>query len=253
MLPAEREQNILEYLLINKQATVHDLSKEFNVHEATIRRDLTKLEQFKQIRRTHGGVVLNRQNVKHELDFDHREIDYYAEKSAIGKYAAQYINSGDTLYIDSGSTTLHLAKEIADRDNLTIITNDIHVASVLKATKNRIIVTGGILYRDNYVLCGYTVEEFLRTINPDKVFLGTPAIDADKGVTHYSELLAPSKRLMANCGSELFVLMDSSKFGKTSLHKICDLEKIDYLITDSSHSFDQSLYMNKIKNIEYAT
>lgn len=85
MLPAEREQNIISYLKKHKTATVHTLAAEFNVHDATIRRDLIKLEQYNQIRRTHGGVVLNSTDVSSELNFDDRETTNYYEKLGIGQ------------------------------------------------------------------------------------------------------------------------------------------------------------------------
>lgn len=248
MLPAEREQNIINYLKQNKKATVHELSISFNVHEATIRRDLKSLEQFNQIKRTHGGVVLRSDEVVDELDFHDRESSYIIEKECIGKKAAEFVEEGDTIIIDSGSTTFQFAKQLINKSELTIITNDIHIASILKSSQNKVIVTGGILYKDNYILNGYITNEVLSSLNPTKLFLGTPAIHYNHGVTHYSEELSPAKKIMVKQSKEVFLLTDSSKFDKVSLHNICSLSKIDTLVTDNTNNnYDHEKYKQNIK------
>ncbi|GGI40359.1 DeoR/GlpR family DNA-binding transcription regulator [Mammaliicoccus stepanovicii] len=248
MLPAEREQNIINFLKKHKKATVHELSVAFKVHDATIRRDLKSLEQFNQIKRTHGGVVLRYDEVVDELDFDDRESSYIIEKEAIGKKAAEFVEEGDTIIIDSGSTTLQFAKQLVNKSNLTIITNDIHIASILKSSKNKVIVTGGVLYKDNYMLNGYITNEVLSALNPTKLFLATPAFHFDSGVTHYSEELSPAKKLMVKQSKQVFLLTDSSKLDKISLHKVCSPSDIDILITDNTNTtYDEEKYMHSIE------
>ncbi|MGW7989553.1 DeoR/GlpR family DNA-binding transcription regulator [Staphylococcus xylosus] len=250
MLPAEREQHIITFLKANKKATIHTLAKEFNVHEATIRRDLNKLEQYNYIKRTHGGVVLNDTEVWDELNFDDRETSYYYEKVAIGQKAAEFIEANDTLFIDSGSTTLHFARALAQKSNLTIITNDIHIASILKSTSNQVIVTGGTLYKDNYLLNGMMTNEAIKQFNPSKLFLATPAIDLEKGITHFNDTLASTKIQMVKQAKEIYVLTDSSKFDKVSLHHVCPNDAIDVLITDQTNSkIDWQSYHNCLNQI----
>ncbi|MCD8833556.1 DeoR/GlpR family DNA-binding transcription regulator [Staphylococcus arlettae] len=236
MLPADREQRIITFLQTNKQATVRTLATEFNVHAATIRRDLHKLEQFNQIKRTHGGVVLNNTEVWDELNFDDRETTFYDEKRRIGQKAADFVDDNDTLIIDSGSTTLHFAHALKSKHNLTIITNDIYIASLLKSSGHHIIVTGGSLHPDNYVLNGALTLTNLSSFNPLKLFLATPAIDAHKGVTHYNDTLAATKRQMVAQAKAVYVLADSSKFDKVSLYSVCNPQHITTLITDNTHS-----------------
>lgn len=250
MLPAEREQFIITFLKTNKKATIHDLALEFNVHEATIRRDLNKLEQYNQIKRTHGGVVLNDSEVWDELNFDDRETSYYDEKVAIGLKAAEFVENGDTLFIDSGSTTIHFARALTQKSNLTIITNDIHIASILKSTDNQIVVTGGILYQDNYLLNGMITNETLKLFNPSKLFLATPAIDLEKGITHFNDTLASTKIQMVKQAKAVYVLTDSSKFDKVSLYNVCSSDTIDVLITDQTNkNIDWQAYDNHFKHL----
>ncbi|MDT0695989.1 DeoR/GlpR family DNA-binding transcription regulator [Mammaliicoccus sciuri] len=247
MLPAEREQNIINYLKQHKKATVHELSVAFDVHDATIRRDLKNLEQFNHIKRTHGGVVLISNEVVDELDFDDRESSHKVQKEAIGKKAVEFVEDRDTIIIDSGSTTLQFAKHLVDKSDLTIITNDIHIASILNSSQNKIIVTGGILYKNNYILNGQITNQTLAGLNPAKLFLGTPAVQAERGVTHYSSELSPAKELMVSQAKEVYLLADSSKFDKVSLHNICPISDIDVIITDdTNNNYDLEKYKEKV-------
>lgn len=247
MLPAEREQNIINYLKQHKKATVHELSVAFDVHDATIRRDLKNLEQFNHIKRTHGGVVLISNEVVDELDFDDRESSHKVQKEAIGKKAVEFVEDRDTIIIDSGSTTLQFAKHLVDKSDLTIITNDIHIASILNSSQNKIIVTGGILYKNNYILNGQITNQTLAGLNPAKLFLGTPAVHAERGVTHYSSELSPAKELMVSQAKEVYLLADSSKFDKVSLHNICPISDIDVIITDdTNNNYDLEKYKEKV-------
>ncbi|MDT3958603.1 DeoR/GlpR family DNA-binding transcription regulator [Staphylococcus kloosii] len=250
MLPAEREEKIIAFLLQHKHATIHTLSKQFNVHEATIRRDLNKLEQFDQIKRTHGGVVLNKGEVWDELSFADRQTSNYQEKVAIATKAAEFVRDNDTIIIDSGSTGLQLALALQHKRNLTLITNDIYIASTLKSTNHQVIVTGGVLHKDNYVLDGQLANNALKSFNPLKLFLSTPAIDAVKGVTHFSETLAYTKAQMVEQAQEIYILADSSKLDKVSLYNVCAPNNIDMLITDNSNSnVNWNSYRNYFKHL----
>lgn len=249
MLPAERELKILDYLKENKKATILDLAEQFEVHSATIRRDLTKLEREKRVKRTHGGVIINNEVIS-ELNFEDRRDKNFLEKKKIGLKAAEYVNDGDIIIIDSGSTTLHFANSLSEKKDLTIITNDIHIAAILNSSPNKIIVTGGTIYPNNYVLNGLLTEQSLKTLNPRKLFLATPALDINNGVTHYNDDFALTKRNMINQTKEIFLLMDSSKFDKSSLYQVCDIERIDTIITDSSNlNVDLEKYTKKVSEI----
>ena len=146
------------------------------------------------------------------------------------------MDDNDTLIIDSGSTTLHFAHALKSKHNLTIITNDIYIASLLKSSGHHIIVTGGSLHPDNYVLNGALTLTNLSSFNPLKLFLATPAIDAHKGVTHYNDTLAATKRQMVDQAKAVYVLADSSKFDKVSLYSVCNSQHSTTLITDNTHS-----------------
>lgn len=234
MLPAERKQAILKYVKEKKAATIRDLAIYFNVHDATIRRDLTELEESKHIKRTHGGVILNEEEIYSEPHFDMREASFNEEKRRIGIKAASYIEEGDTIILDSGTTTSHIAEAIKTRENITVITNDIHIAALLRHSSIKVIVTGGILYQENFILNGEITNQTLGHLNVKKAFIATPALHHEKGLTHFDETLISAKINMVQAAKEVFVVTDHSKMNRVSLYTFAKMEDIDCIITDSN-------------------
>src|SRR5699024_4596993 len=141
ILPLERKKRLYDFLKQNYTSTVSELALHFQVHEATIRRDLTTLEKQGLMKRTYGGVILE-EEVHSEPSFQERESDRHEEKERIGIHAANLIEDGDNVILDSGTTTLHIAKSIKNKKDLTIITNDINIAATLSFIKSvKVIVT----------------------------------------------------------------------------------------------------------------
>lgn len=233
MLPAERKQEILKYVRQKKAATIKDLSTYFHVHEATIRRDLTELENSKQLKRTHGGVIFNEEEIHSEPHVDLREGSFSDEKKRIGQKAAQFIEEGDTVILDSGTTTTQIAEAIKERENITIVTNDIHIAALLRHSKIKVIVTGGVLFPENFILNGEITNYALNNLNVKKAFIATPALHHEKGLTHFDESLIAAKMNMIDAAKEIYVVTDHSKFNRISLHTFATVDKIDCIITDS--------------------
>lgn len=235
MLPAERKSQILKYIQREKAVKTEDLSKYFDVHEATIRRDLTFLEQENKIKRTHGGVVLN-EEVFSEPHFDERESSLFEEKKRIGVKAASFINDGDSIILDSGTTTKQIAEAIKDRSNITVITNDIHIAALLTRSSVKVVVTGGILFSENFILNGEITNQTLSKLNVTKAFIATPALHPQKGLTHFDDTLISAKISMIRAAKEIFVVTDHSKLGMASLYTFGEMDKIHHIITDDKIS-----------------
>jgi|SRR5699024_1634275 len=233
MLPAERKQEIIKYVQEKNAATIKDLSLYFNVHEATIRRDLSELEESKKLKRTHGGVILNEEEIHSEPHFDMREGSFTEEKRRIGLKAASFIEEGDTVILDSGTTTTHIAEALKKRSNITVITNDIHIAALLRYSELKVVVTGGVLFRENFILNGEVTNYTLSNMNAKKAFIATPALHHEKGLTHFDETLISAKISMVRAAKEIFVVADHSKVSKVSLYTFAKLEKVDCIITDS--------------------
>lgn len=230
MLPLERKKKLLEFLKQNRASTVSELASLFQVHEATIRRDLTKLEKQGLMKRTHGGVMLEKE-VHSELPFQERESIHYEEKRRIGRRAAALIEDGDNIILDSGTTTLHIAKAIRNKRNLTVITNDINIAATLRFSSSiKVIVTGGVLFSESYMLNGLITDETLRSINIQKSFIGTPALHHEKGLTHFNEYLVSAKKEMIRAAKQIIVVTDHTKVGRVSTHSVASINNIDNLV-----------------------
>lgn len=174
-----------------------------------------------------------------EPDFQKREEVQYEEKQRIAEYASSLIKDGDTIILDSGTTTGHIARSLTKRTKLTVITNDINVAAILRNTSIKVIVTGGVIYPETYMLNGMITEETLRNLHVHKAFVTTPAIDLEKGLMHYDEYLVPAKVQMLHSATEVFLVTDHTKFGRISLYKYADFSDITSIIT--GNELDTSL------------
>lgn len=231
MLAAERKMRIIEYVRQHRVASVAALALEFDVHESTIRRDLAEIEQEGLLKRTHGGVIVE-QSTNQEPSFNERFNVQLEQKMRIGKMAASLVEDGDHIIIDSGTTTLHIAKNLVQRNNITVVTNDINVAAELRdAPGVKVIVTGGELYPSSYMLNGMFTDHVLGSLHVSKAFLGTPAIHPKHGLMHPEAQLVQAKQGMIRAAQEVIVVADDTKIGKLSLHKVAPNSAIHTLIT----------------------
>jgi DeoR family fructose operon transcriptional repressor len=239
MLAAERKLRIAELVKQKRVATVAALAQEFQVHEATIRRDLAEMEQEGILKRTHGGVVIVDRGANHE-PFSERASEQLEQKKRIGKKAAELIEDGEHVILDSGTTTIHIAKNLVNRSNITVVTNDINVAAELRDAQGiTVIVTGGTLYRSSFMLNGMFTNEVLSTLHVQKAFIGTPAIHSKYGLTHPESELVPTKKSMIEAAQEIIVVADDTKIGKVTLHTVAPIESVHTFITGSEASDSQ--------------
>lgn len=231
MLAVERRLKIIEYVKENNVASVSQLSHEFSVHEATIRRDLAEIEKEGHLRRTHGGVVVSK-GISSEPPVTVRSTERVEEKQRIGAKAAEMINEGEHIILDSGTTTLQIARNIVNKSNITVVTNDINIAAELRNAKGvQVILTGGILYPESFMLNGMFTNDVLKTLHVHKTFVATPALHPKFGITHFEEQLVPAKVGMINVGEEIIVVTDHTKIGGVSLHTVAPINKINKLVT----------------------
>ncbi|MDD9269205.1 DeoR/GlpR family DNA-binding transcription regulator [Paenibacillus sp. GCM10023248] len=236
MLAAERKFRIVEYVKIHRVATIAELAQEFNVHEATIRRDLEEIEQKGLAKRTHGGVTID-QWTNNEPSFNERAAHHLDQKDRIGKMAASLVEDGEHIIIDSGTTTLHIAKNLVQRSNITVVTNDMNVATELRdAPGIKVIVTGGELYPSSYMLNGMFTDHVLGSLHVQKAFIGIPVIHPKYGLMHPEAQLVPTKKGMIEAAEKIIVVADDSKIGKVSLHTVAPCTSINTLITGSGIS-----------------
>ncbi|WP_130858923.1 DeoR/GlpR family DNA-binding transcription regulator [Gracilibacillus phocaeensis] len=237
MLPLERQTKIVQLLEEKNAITITDLAHHFHVHEATIRRDLTLLEKEGNIKRTHGGVVFEKE-VHSEPAFHERESVRLNEKKRIGEYAASFIENGDNIILDSGTTTLHIAEAIKKKKDITVITNDINIAAQLRFSEAiKVIVTGGVLFPNSYMLNGRGTDSTLENLNVQKAFIGTPAFHQVKGLTHFDDYLISAKKAMIQSSKHIIVVADHTKINRISLHSVASIPMIHDLITGKEANY----------------
>lgn len=236
MLAAERKIRIVDFVRQHRTATIAALAHEFNVHDATIRRDLIEIEREGILKRTHGGVVIE-QWTHDEPSFSERTSQNFDQKQRIGQMAASLVEDGDHIIIDSGTTTQHIARHLVHRANITVVTNDMNVAAELReAPKVKVILTGGELYPSSYMLNGMFTEHVLSSLHVIKAFIGTPALHPQHGLMHPEAALVPAKQAMIRAAREIIVVTDDSKIGKLSLHTVAPNSSIHRLVTGKEAS-----------------
>ena len=229
----KRRVMILQRLGIEGQVDVNALSKELDVSEVTIRNDLTKLEEKKMLIRARGGAI-KLDGVGKDFHLSDKNKQHLEEKKRIGKKAASLIEEGDTIILDSGTTTIEITKHISQIANLTVITNALNVASELAEQKNtNVIIPGGFLKKNSLSLVGSSAEESFRNYFCDKLFLAVDGFSTTHGISTPNVDEAHLNRIMIENSKKVIVVADSSKFLKRSLALIAPVSKIDIVITDS--------------------
>lgn len=238
-IPAQRQQQITDYLAAQFSITIKEAAELCNVSEATARRDIDELASAGLLERTHGGAVLQKGTGFEEVHAEKMKV-MIPEKTRIAKEAAKLIKDGDSIFLDSGTTTLLLAQQLQSFQKLTVITNNLEIAYKTKLdTSSTLIVTGGIR-RDGYsVLVGHIAEELVRKLCVDIIFLGADAINPKNGVFNTNFMEIGIKQSIIESGKKKVLLSDHSKFEQKALAKVCDIEVFDTIITDDE--IDESI------------
>ena|SRR5437867_806930 len=234
MLSEQRRQEIVQLVQQLGRVEVTDLSRQFKTSEATIRSDLKKLHVQGVVQRTHGGAVKPELvNIDRSL---HQKLKLHAEeKERIGKAAAALINDGESIILDSGTTTQQIAKYIRARKDLRVITNGVNVAmELLGAPGIQLILLGGVVRQNSFSIVGHFAEDMLEQFSADKLFIGADACDPDSGLTTPNLEESQVNQAMVRIVREKILVADSSKFGKRSLARIMSLSELDKVISDSA-------------------
>lgn len=231
MFAEERKAVILQLMESGQPVKVGDLSQKFGVSESTIRRDLQELENVGLIQRTHGGAISVQANF--ELSYQEKEIRYLEEKQRIAKAAVEMVKDGETVLLDAGTTTLQIAFALRGKA-ITVATNSMDIAQVFTEDPQvEVIVLGGSLRKGIHSLVGFLTNEMLSKLHFDKIFLAANAVDLDLGVSTPNIMEAETKRHMVKAGKEVILVVDHSKLWEKAMCKICSLNEIDLLLTDS--------------------
>jgi DeoR/GlpR family transcriptional regulator of sugar metabolism len=209
----KRRDDILREVLAGN-GEIPQLAAHFGISLSTVRRDLQQLAEDGHIHRTYGGAVAGGHTPERTLD--EKESGNRAQKEAIARAAADRVSDGDVVLIDAGTTTGRLARALASRSGLTVVTNStIALRHLAEAQGLELVVLGGRVRRPNGAILGPEGEETLRRLTPDVVFLGADGLHPRDGISCPSLEQAHAKELMAARGREVFVLADASKLGES--------------------------------------
>ncbi len=221
----------MKSLDLHGTCTVAELMRQLEVSNETIRRDLKAMADKGLVERVHGGVVLP--NLLREADFQKRLNRNAKEKRAIARLAAAQIRDGDSVMMDTGSTTAYVAHELASRRDLLLVTNSTEIArSIAKGTRNRALLTGGELRSDDGALFGAQAIRYVEQFRVLFAILSIGAVHLDDGLMDFHLEEAEFSRAVIGRAKRTILVADHSKFGRQAPVKVCDLDAIDTLITD---------------------
>lgn len=245
MLPTQRREKILELLTEDGSAQVKQLSKLFRVTEVTIRQDLEKLEKEGYIVREHGGAYM-KNIVDHVRNFSLVHQENMDKKEAIARKCLEFVEVGDTIILDSGSTTTEIAKRLRGIKGLTVITNALNIALILGGEPGvEVNLTGGEFKPPTLSLTGQKAADFFEGLNVHKLFLATAGISLRAGLTYpgISDLVV--KKAMIDAADITYLVADSTKIGKAAFASLGALSLIDYIITDPGiREQDKQLFLD---------
>lgn len=233
---SERRQIITTLVRERGSVQVAPLAERFGVSMQTIRKDLHFLTQRGVAERSYGGAMLaGVVNVTAEPAVEAKRAIHTDEKTRIGRLAASMVAPGESVVLDSGTTTLQIAHHLPDDEDITVLTNDLDILDAL-ARKERInvVMLGGALRRRNRAFYGAQTVGALDDLRVDKLFLGVDGFDIEYGITTHYEPEAMLNRKMVEAARQVIAVTDGSKFGRVCLHRIIDIADIDDLVTDET-------------------
>jgi DeoR family transcriptional regulator, aga operon transcriptional repressor len=230
---SERMSAILQALTETGTVHVGDLSDRFEVSEATLRRDLALLEEQRLLTRTHGGAVAA--DLAYELPVRYRSGHRRDAKRAIAAEAVRRVPDGPAVVgLTGGTTTTEVARQLADRADLTVVTNALNIAmDLVLRPRLKLIVVGGVSRPQSYELVGPWADEVIASINLGVAFVGVDGITAD-GITTHDETEARTDRMLISRAQRVVIVADGSKVGRLMLARIAPLDSVHELVTDAS-------------------
>jgi len=254
LLTEQRRRNLLDLVDQNGQVTVADLVKRFSISAVTVRSDLDALASIGAIVRSHGGAV-RRLEATQDYPLRTKETLHHIEKVRIGKAAAELVRAGETIILDSGSTTAEIARHLKKLKlpSLTVITNALNIAAELADHAGvSLMMIGGLLRPISCSFVGPQAEAMMNDFHADRLFLAVDGFDLENGPSTPDVLEAQLNNVMIRSAKEVNVVADFSKLGRRSVSKIGPFDRIRRLITDkrAAPEFTDGLRKKGIEVIE---
>lgn len=229
----ERRHEIVQLVFKQERVQVPELAQLFGVSTVTIRNDLNELDEKGLLVRSRGGAVASNR-LTQELSLKEKHDANRGIKEQLGKFAASLIKDGESIILDSGTTTEEVAKNLTNHHGVVVMTNGLNVAhSLLNAPSVEVLMTGGTLRKKSLSFYGRQAEQHLQQYHFDKLILGVDGFEKDIGITTHFELEALLNRVMCEVSREIIVVTDSSKFNRKGVHKIISASEVNTVVTDS--------------------
>jgi DeoR family transcriptional regulator, myo-inositol catabolism operon repressor len=250
-LKESRIKELENYIVKNERASIEELCSIFNVSKNTLRRYINELEQQAKIKKVYGGIILN--DKKTTEPFESREEKNKEAKQIIAKLASNLVEDGDIIFIDSGTTTMHMIPYLSEIRSLTIITNNLNViVNSLPYPNLNVISTGGTLFRRTNSFVDVEAVNSLKKYNISKAFLATTGVSISKGITNSSSFEYDIKKYVVENCDKIFLLADNSKLDRISLITYHDLKDIQVFVTNVKPADEYIEFFNHY-NIELIT
>jgi DeoR family transcriptional regulator of aga operon len=241
----ERQNKILQWIRQKYRISISEVCEQYSVSEATARRDLENLAANGKVQRVHGGAIAL-EKAPPELPMLQRQVDQIAEKQRIGEAAAKLVKDGETVFLGSGTTVLEVARNLTERQNLTVISNSLPVIMLLADYANiTLVCVGGLLRPSELSFIGHISEQVLAEIRVDKVFIGVRAINIEDGLTNDYLPETLTDRAILNIGKQTILVADHTKFGRVSTVLLVPIDDIDILVTDDETPVEYINELNK--------
>ena len=226
-----RKSQILELARHEGMVTVEELAARFDVTTQTIRRDLTELSDAGRLERVHGGAIMPAE--LRNPSYRARRVMQEDAKEAIAKLCARQIPANASVLLNIGTSTEAVARALSTRENLTVVTNNLNVADILAANEScRIIVTGGMLRREDGGLVGDLTTDTIRQFKVDYAVIGTSALDLDGNLLEFDLQEVRASRAIIEFSARTFVVVDKSKLDRSAPVRIASLREVDAVFTD---------------------
>ncbi|MDL2253903.1 DeoR/GlpR family DNA-binding transcription regulator [Ruminococcaceae bacterium OttesenSCG-928-I18] len=232
----ERHKIIVDIVQQQQNVPINTLIELLNVSDETIRRDLIALEKKGQLRRVRGGAVYESPTTN-AYDISDRIKKKQREKEEICREAAKLVQDGESIAIASSTTAMAMGKYLAQKTDLTVVTNSIFLANQMSSNQsNHVILTGGTLWNEEQHLMGTLTKLSFSQYRVDKAFISVSGITPDDGLTEYTEEEAELLKTVIKYSKSTILLLDYSKFNVIAFHKIADWDEIKEVVTDSNAS-----------------
>jgi len=238
MIPAKRQERIIEILKISGSAAIPELAERLECSPMTVRRDIELLVSKNLVTSTYGGVSINR-DLKTERRYDARAERDIEAKKKIATAAVGLVKSGDTLMLDAGTTTFYLAELICDIEGITVITPDLRIALELSCSNVKTYIPGGKIQNETGCVISDPASEFIRSISVDIAFIGMSGISRQFMMHTPTLEKAKFKRYFLENSEKAVLLADGNKFGRQSFFKVGPLSALNHLVTDKKFSTEE--------------